>query len=201
MICENTPTIKTERLTLRKFTMDDTQALFEILRDEDVNRFLPWFPIKSPSQASTFLQERFLSYYDKPSVYRYAICLSESDRPIGYIWLADNASHDFGYGLGKAYWHQGIVTEASKVVVERIRNAGYPYITATHDVENSRSGAVMKKLGMVYQYSYIEQWQPKDYPVTFRMYQLNFDGSSERVYMEYWNQSETHFVEEGISAQ
>ena len=37
----NTPTLKTERLTLRKFTEQDMEALFFILRDEEVNRFLP----------------------------------------------------------------------------------------------------------------------------------------------------------------
>lgn len=40
----------------------------------------------------------------------------------------------------------------------------------------------MKRLGMVYQYSYMEQWQPKDIPVTFRMYQMNFDKSLKFVY-------------------
>ena len=30
------------------------------------------------------------------------------------------------------------------------------------------------KLGMSYQYSYEEQWQPKDIKVTFRLYRLNF---------------------------
>lgn len=53
----------------------------------------------------------------------------------------------------------------------------------------------MKRLGMVYQYSYMEQWQPKDIPVTFRMYQMNFDKSLKFVYKKYWNNSEKHFIE------
>ena len=53
----------------------------------------------------------------------------------------------------------------------------------------------MKRLGMQYQYSYLEQWQPKDIPVIFRMYQLNFDKSGSFVYRKYWNNSEKHFVE------
>ena len=103
-----------------------------------------------------------------------------------------------GYGLRKEFWRQGIVTEAARAVVERIKNAGCTYITATHDVNNPRSGEVMKKLGMRYKYSYIEQWQPKDIQVTFRMYQLNFDGNDGRTYMEYWNKYERHFVEENV---
>lgn len=196
---ENTPTIKTQRLTLRKWNANDAQALLELLSDEAVNQFLPWFPIKSPEEAAAFLQERFLTYYDKPSAYRYAICDGQ-DRPIGYVWLSDNESHDFGYGLIKQEWHKGIVTEAAKAVVEQIKNAGYPYLTATHDVNNPHSGDVMKKLGMTYRYSYVEQWQPKDFPVTFRMYQLDFDNS-QRTYGDYWNQSQQHFIESALDGR
>ena len=37
----NTPALETERLILRKFTEQDMEALFLILQDEEVNRFLP----------------------------------------------------------------------------------------------------------------------------------------------------------------
>lgn len=77
IIHENTPTIKTERLILRKFTESDTAALFELLRDEETNTFLPWFPLQNLNEAKRFLEERFLVYYDYPSRYRYAICLKE----------------------------------------------------------------------------------------------------------------------------
>lgn len=54
----------------------------------------------------------------------------------------------------------------------------------------------MKNLGMTYRYSYEEQWQPKNIPVIFRMYQLNFDGCTDRVYREYWDTAQTRFVED-----
>jgi len=75
---ENTPTIETERLILRKFTEHDADALFELLSDKDINTFLPWFPLKNINEANQFLQERFLAYYHKPSSYRYAICLKKT---------------------------------------------------------------------------------------------------------------------------
>lgn len=198
IVNESTPTIETERLILRKFTENDVDALFEILSDEDVNTFLPWFPLKNINEAKLFLKERFLEYYNKPLSYRYAICLKEDNKPIGYVCLSDDENHDLGYGLKKEFWNQGIVTEASKSVVERIKCGGYAYITATHDRNNLPSGEVMKKLGMTYKYSYVEQWQPKDISVTFRMFQLNFDGNEKRTYMEYWNKYEEHFVENNV---
>lgn len=198
LMMENTPTLQTQRLILRKFSTEDVSALLELLSDEEVNTFLPWFPLKTLDEAKRFLEERFLSYYNKPLAYRYAICKKEDNVPIGYVWLSEGENHDFGYGLRKEFWHKGIVSEASVAVADRIRKAGYPYITATHDIRNPHSGAVMKKLGMQYKYTYEEQWMPKNIPVTFRMYQLNFDRKDNRTYMEYWNRYEKHFIEKNV---
>lgn len=195
LILENTPTIETQRLILRKFTENDLMSLLELLSDAEVNTFLPWFPLKTKAEAMVFLERDYISYYSKPSAYRYAICLKGDSKPIGYVVLSDNESHDLGYGLKKEFWHRGIATEAATSIIERVGKAGYLYITATHDVKNPHSGEVMKKLGMTYRYTYVEQWQPKDIPVTFRMYQLNFDGDEDRTYMEYWNVRDTHFIE------
>lgn len=61
-----------------------------------------------------------------------------------------------------------------------------------------RSSGVMKNVGMKYQYSYEGQWQPKNIPVIFKMYQLNPDGDEERVYRKYWNIPAVHFIETDI---
>lgn len=68
------------------------------------------------------------------------------DVPIGYVNVAMDDSHDFGYGLRKEFWHRGIVTEAGKAVVAQLKKDRIPYITATHDVNNPRSGGVMRRL-------------------------------------------------------
>ncbi|MBS1363649.1 MAG: GNAT family N-acetyltransferase [Bacilli bacterium] len=191
----NTPTLETKRLILRKFTENDIEALFLILKDKEVNTFLPWYPMKNLEQAKKFYEERYTFTYLKPQGYAYAICLKSDNFPIGYIKVDMEEPHDFGYGLRKEFWHQGIVSEAAKAVVEQVKKDGLPYITATHDVNNPKSGNVMKKVGMKYCYSYEELWQPKGFFVTFRMYQLNFDGHDDFVYKKYWDMYENHFVE------
>ena len=192
----NTPILKTERLILRKFTENDIEALYLILKDEEVNKFLPWYPVKSLEEVKKFYKERFASKYIEPQGYAYAICLKSDNFPIGYIKVDMEEHHDFGYGLRKEFWHQGIVSEAGKAVVEQVKKDGLPYITATHDRNNPRSGSVMKKVGMRYCYSYEELWQPKGFLVTFRMYQLNLDSNSDFVYKRYCNMYENHFIEE-----
>ena len=194
----NTPRLETERLILRKFTEDDLEALYYIHSDEEVNRFLPWFPLRNMEDARAFYEERFMSRYREERAYNYAVCLKDNDYPVGYVNLSMDDSYDFGYGLRREFWHRGIITEAGKAVIEQLRRAGIPYITATHDVNNPRSGSVMKCLGMKYRYSYEEQWQPKNIQVIFRMYQLNLDGNENRIYQRYWDKSEVHFIERDV---
>lgn len=177
--------LETERLILRHFQLEDAQAVYEILGDKEVNRFLPMFPLESVEEAKAYIQTHYLDRYAKGDVYHYAICMKQDEKPIGYIHVSNEESHDLGYGLKKEFWHQGIVSEAGKLLLDSLKDADIPFITATHDVENPNSGMVMKKLGMVYQYSYKEQWQPKNIPVTFRMYQMNIHCPECFVYDKY----------------
>ena len=114
-----------------------------------------------------FYEERYATKYAQPQSYAYAICLKEDNYPIGYIKVDMEEHHDFGYALRKEFWHKGIVSEAARAVIEQVRKDGLPYITATHDKNNPRSGNVMKACGMKYCYTYEEPWQPKDIPVFF----------------------------------
>lgn len=191
----NTPTLETERLILRKFTKKDIKSLFLILSDVETNKFLPWYPVKDIEETKKFYKEKYAEKYELPQSYAYAICLKNDNLPIGYIKIDMEDHHDFGYGLRKEFWYKGIATEAGMAVIEQAKKDGIPYITATHDINNPRSGNVMKKLGMIYCYSYEEQWQPKNFPVIFRMYQLNFNTDDDFVYKKYWNMYNNHFIE------
>lgn len=191
----NTPRLETERLVLRRFESSDLQAFFQIFSDGEVNRFLPWFPVRDLEEAQAFYQQRYAPVYAKAQGYAYAICRKEDNVPIGYVNGETEGARDFGYGLRKEFWGQGNVTEASRAVLVQMKEDGVPFVTATHDRENPGSGRVMQKLGMVYHYSYREQWQPKDISVVFRMYQLNLDGDNTRLYRAYWDKFPEHFVE------
>lgn len=49
----NTPELETKRLILRKFSVQDTEALFSLYSDEEINTYLPWFPLRSLEEART----------------------------------------------------------------------------------------------------------------------------------------------------
>ncbi|WP_297276206.1 GNAT family N-acetyltransferase [uncultured Brachyspira sp.] len=154
----------TNRLIIRKFNIDDIEALFSILSDKDVNKYLPWFPFENLEYTKKHLENFYLNTNNIRTFYRYAVCLKENN----------NDNNDFGYALKK----------------DNIK-----YITATHDINNIASYEVMKKIGMIYKYSYEELWQPKNFLVIFRMYQLNLDENNERVYKGYSSKYINCFIE------
>ena len=85
MLLENTPTLLTPRLILRRFAPEDLPAVFDIYSDREANRFLPWFPAETMADARRFLEERYLAVYERPSGYAYAVCRREDNIPIGYL--------------------------------------------------------------------------------------------------------------------
>ena len=189
----NTPRLETERLVLRRFTAADLESLFRLMADRAVNTFLPWFPLETEAAAAGYLQSYYLDYYQRPVGFRWAVCLRETDRPIGYVHVDDGEAHDLGYALAREAWGHGYAAEAAAAAVNCLRSGGVPFITATHDADNPRSGAVMARIGMTYRYSYRELWQPKNRWVTFRMYQMELNGTWPD-YRGYWNRWPCHWV-------
>ncbi|NOU92495.1 GNAT family N-acetyltransferase [Paenibacillus sp. LMG 31456] len=175
---DNTPLIETERLILRRFTDDDVAEMFLIYSDEEVNEFLPWFPFQSVEETREYLHNNIFADYAKDIAYRYAVVYKQSNQVIGYVSLGGfderTASGELGYGLRKQFWGQGIIPEASKAVLEKLKENGFHFVTATHDVNNPKSEKVMQKLGMTYRSSYDEMWQPKNFKVTFKLYRMDF---------------------------
>ena len=51
--------LETERLVLRKFGKGDMEALYLLLRDREVNAFLPWFAVNSMRETEEFYEKRF----------------------------------------------------------------------------------------------------------------------------------------------
>ena len=190
--------IETERLILRPFTEQDAKALLAILGDEKANTFLPMFPLRNMQEARAYLRNKHRAIDSGQTLLYHAVCRKDDNIPVGYIQVSGDESYDLGYGLRRDLWRNGICSEACRAVIDGLKRTGHPYLTATHDVNNPGSGEVMQSVGMTYRYSYEELWQPKNFPVTFRMYQINLDGQENRVFRKYWDKYPVHFIERDI---
>ena len=152
-----TQNIETGRLLLRKFSVEDADAMYRNwASDPEVTKFLTW-PPHSSAGASRSILENWVSSYAKEDYYQWAIVLKEhGNDPIGSISAVhindDIGIIHFGYCIGKSWWHQGIMSEALKAVMDYFFDrVGANRIECLHDPRNPHSGMVMKKCGMKYE--------------------------------------------------
>ena len=152
-----TQTIETKRILLRRFSEDDAEAVYHNwASDPDVTQFLTWPPHTSIKVSQEILED-WVAAYEKDNYYHWAIILKEhGSDPIGGV-CAVNQNDDLsiihiGYCIGKAWWHQGIMSEALKAVMDYFFDkVGANRIETRHDPRNPHSGMVMKKCGMKYE--------------------------------------------------
>ncbi len=152
---KGTRTIETERLILRKAVLSDAEPMFRNwANDPEVTKFLTWPPHESV-EATRDLLTRWLKEYEKVDYYQWMIVLKEIGQPIGSLMASTVGraqSAHIGYCIGKAWWHQGIMSEALQAVMAYLFDeVGYHRIEAMHDPNNPRSGWVMRKCGMKYE--------------------------------------------------
>ena len=152
---KGTVTIETPRLILRKARIEDAEAMFRNwANDTEVTKFLTW-PTHGNIEITKKLLASWVESYEKDDYYQWMIVLQETNEPIGSIMASTVGraqSAHIGYCIGKAWWHQGIMSETLKSVIDFLFNEiGYHRIEAMHDPNNPNSGAVMKKCGMQYE--------------------------------------------------
>ena len=152
---KGTKTLETNRLILRRASTADAEPMFRNwANDPDVTKFLTW-PHHGDMEVTRNLLANWVESYQKDDYYQWMIVLKEIDEPIGSIMASTVGraqSAHIGYCIGKRWWHQGIMTETLKSVMNYLFDeVGYHRVEAMHDSNNPHSGDVMKKCGMKYE--------------------------------------------------
>ena len=151
---KGTQPIQTERLLLRRFTVDDAQAMFEHwANDERVTRYLTWIPHESP-EATRQLLKLWCAAYDRPDTYNWVMEYEKT--PIGNISVVHfhekSEYAELGYCMGCAYWNKGLMTESAKAVIDYLfAEIGVNRVEISHAVKNPASGRVAQKCGLTFE--------------------------------------------------
>lgn len=154
-IFANIPTIKTERLILRKIKGDDVEDMYEYSCDARVTEYLTWSP--HPDKIYTLEYISYLqSRYRTGDFYDWAVVLKDTGKMIGTCGFTRfdyaNNSAEIGYVLNNEYHGQGIATEAVKKVLEfGFERLCLNRIEGKYMVENAASRRVMEKCEMVFE--------------------------------------------------
>ena len=152
-IFKDPPSLRTERLVLRRMRRDDRDDMYEYASNPAVTQYLLWEP-----HTDRHYTARYLSYvqsrYRAGEFFDWAIIDSSSSKMIGTCGFCaidfDNSSAEVGYVLNPAFWHLGIATEAlSEVIRFGFSVLGLNRIEAKYILENTASLRVMQRAGMM----------------------------------------------------
>lgn len=189
------PCIETARIALRPLEPADATALLEMWSNEEVTRFLPFDAPRDLAGARRLLDERLLSQDAA-----WAICEGAGAELAGYIQVDGGDARDVGYALRRESWGRGLAREALGAVIAWVRERGLGFLTATHDVDNPRSGRVMAACGMTARYAYRERWLPKKPLVCFCMHQIDLAAGAPE-YRGYWERWPEHWRVDGLDGR
>ena len=146
------PVLETGRLILRPLRRRDAKDIFSYASDPEVARYVLWEPHQSLSETKSYIRYmQSLSRRGLPS--SWAVVLRESGKVVGtmgFMWFSDtNSAAEVGYSFSKAFWNQGLATEALQAVIRSVFSSlPLNRLEAQHDLRNPASGRVMEKCGM-----------------------------------------------------
>ena len=116
------PDLETERLQLRRMTLDDAASLFDILANSDVTRDMGIEPFVNVGQAEGLI--RFMNdLFEQNIAFRCGIFRKDNNALMGTCgyngWETNRGSRgEIAYDLGKAYWRRGYATEAVEALIK-----------------------------------------------------------------------------------
>lgn len=146
------PTLSTERLILRPFSLDDAPRVQDLAGERKI--YATTLNVPHPYEdgmAEVWIASLSLKFYTDEGVFL-AVTLKDDDRLVGSVSLTAIAEHkraDLGYWIGVPYWGNGYCTEAAIAIIRYgFDKLGYHKITARHVNTNPASGKVMIKAGM-----------------------------------------------------
>jgi ribosomal-protein-alanine N-acetyltransferase len=115
------PALTTERLILRRLSVEDENEIYAIRSDERVNKYLDRQSCTSLDEALKFINKINAGILNNECIY-WAVSFKDNQKLIGTICLwnisDDSSKADIGFELLPEYQGKGIMQEAAKAVIE-----------------------------------------------------------------------------------
>jgi ribosomal-protein-alanine N-acetyltransferase len=145
--------LETERLILRRLTMNDLDALAVIYGDPEVRRYFPEGTLDY-EETREELEWIIDVYYGQYGFGLWATVHRETNEFIGRCgllpWTIEGRSEiEVAYLLAKAYWGRGLGTEAAQAILEYgFEQLHLPRLICLIDPANEASIKVARNIGM-----------------------------------------------------
>ena len=149
------PTLHTDRLTLRPFTLDDVAQLRPLVGEKEIAANTMTIPHPYPDGEAERWIGTHQPKFDEGKAAVFAVTLRDSDVLVGAIGLSIKREHshaEMGYWIGKPYWNKGYATESTQALLRYgFETLDLNRIFGHHMTKNPPSGRVMQKIGMTYE--------------------------------------------------
>ncbi|MGH7176165.1 MAG: GNAT family N-acetyltransferase [Tepidisphaeraceae bacterium] len=149
---------QTDRLIVRRYTCDDAAQALRIYGDPEVMQFLGdgKTPVVSTiDEMRNRLVKRIEAYERAPGFGGWATVLKSTNELIGTTLLKDldgGPEIEVGWHFARSVWSNGYATEAARGAVKYgFESKNLPRIVAVVHAANSRSLAVVRRLGMAHE--------------------------------------------------
>ncbi len=148
--------LETERLILRHLVMDDLDELFALYQDPEIRRYFPE-GVLNYEDTKEELEWHMHGHPRHPELGLWGTIHKESGRFIGRCgllpWTIEGQYEvEIAYLLDKAFWHQGLATEAAKGILEYgFGKLGLSRLICLIDPENAASQGVAERIGMTFE--------------------------------------------------
>lgn len=144
--------LKTERLILREFDIDDAPFMLALLNDEDFLRNIGDRGVRTLEQARQYIIDGAMASYRQHGFGLWGVIPVGMDRCVGICGLVRRDSLDdvdIGYGFLPEWRGQGYALEASQVCMELGRERfGLRRIVAITSQDNPPSTRLLEKIGL-----------------------------------------------------
>jgi ribosomal-protein-alanine N-acetyltransferase len=143
--------LETERLALRRFTLDDLDTLARLNADARITQYLGG--VKDRAQTETLLRTRILDYYEHhPGLGIWATIERASGDVAGFHVLnhiQGETDLQVGYALFTEHWGKGYATEMAIALLRHgYATLGLSQVNAITDLGNVASQRVLLKAGL-----------------------------------------------------
>jgi ribosomal-protein-alanine N-acetyltransferase len=154
-IFASVPLIDTPRLILRGIRESDAEATFATFSDAQTMEFYGEAPHQSLEESRELIRQ-IAGWYARREGIRWGVTLRGADEVIGSCGLFkfDEGFHhaETGYELRRAYWRQGIMSEAMRGLLGfGFNEMGLHRIEASVDAANERSKGLLRSLGFMHE--------------------------------------------------
>ena len=148
--------LSTERLTLRRFELEDADAVFyNWAKDKETAKYCDWTVCESTEETYELLSS-WINEYSRSDYYLWAIEINESEQPVGAVRV--NSYNDPAMSVEVECWvgsdfiQKGIGKEAMEMVMQFLTaEVGARRIWGKCDADNDGGAKLMVRLGMEFE--------------------------------------------------